>query len=229
MLIGATNNEPRTTNHESRTTSHEPRTTNMVDSLIKQQIIDQDGYAYLIDDFIVPQQAADVFNTLLDKVAWQQEHYVIYGKSVAAPRLVAWYGDPQARYAYSGIAHEPLPWLPVLWELKNRVEFAAQHQFNCVLCNLYRHGQDSMGWHADKEPELGRNPFIASLSLGETRLFKFRHTKTKETVDVILKPGCLLLMGGELQYHWRHSLPKTAKVHQARINLTFRKIVVSQK
>jgi alkylated DNA repair dioxygenase AlkB len=194
---------------------------------ITQQIVDQDGSAYLIEDFIEPGLAADILQQLLDEITWQQEHYVIYGKSVAAPRLVAWYGDPQARYTYSGIAHEPLPWLPVLLDLKKQVERVCQHQFNSVLCNLYRHGQDSMGWHADKEPELGRNPYIASLSFGDARLFKFRHLKTKETVDVVLHSGSLLLMGGELQHHWRHSLPKSAKSKLPRINLTFRKIVVS--
>jgi alkylated DNA repair dioxygenase AlkB len=139
--------------------------------------------------------------------------------------LVAWYGDPQASYRYSGIAHTPLPWLPLLAELKIQIELQSKQSFNSVLCNLYRSGQDSMGWHADKEPELGNNPYIASLSFGAARLFKFRHLKTKDTVDVILENGSLLLMGGELQYHWRHSLPKTTKVSEPRINLTFRKIV----
>ena len=192
----------------------------------QQPIVDQDGYAYLINDFIEPQNATTILQQLLKEVAWHQEHYVIYGKSVAAPRLVAWYGDPQARYTYSGLSHEPLPWLPVLVMLKEQVEAASGQTFNSVLCNLYRHGQDSMGWHADKEPELGRNPYIASVSLGETRLFKFRHLKTKQTVDVVLKSGSLLLMGGELQHHWRHSLPKSAKATQPRINLTFRKIIM---
>jgi len=200
----------------------------MMEQFIFLPIIAQDGYAYLIDNFMESNNAAAVMQHLLDEVAWQQEHYVIYGKSVAAPRLVAWYGDPQARYQYSGIDHEPLPWLPILLQLKEQIEAVSGQQFNSVLCNLYRHGQDSMGWHADKEPELGRNPYIASLSLGETRLFKFRHIKTKETVDVVLESGCLLLMGGELQYYWRHSLPKSAKASQPRINLTFRKIVAPQ-
>ena len=192
----------------------------------QQPIVDQDGYAYLINDFIEPQNATTILQQLLKEVAWHQEHYVIYGKSVAAPRLVAWYGDPQARYTYSDLSHEPLPWLPVLVMLKEQVEAASGQTFNSVLCNLYRHGQDSMGWHADKELELGRNPYIASVSLGETRLFKFRHLKTKQTVDVVLKSGSLLLMGGELQHHWRHSLPKSAKATQPRINLTFRKIIM---
>lgn len=190
-----------------------------------RQIVNKDGYVYLIERFI-PADIADRYcQSLLQDVLWQEEHYTIYGKTVAAPRLVAWYGDPDATYSYSGISHTPLPWVPLLIELKNLVEQKSQHSFNSVLCNLYRNGQDSMGWHADKEPELGTNPYIASLSFGATRLFKFRHLKTKDTIDVLLENGSLLLMGGELQYHWRHSLPKTTKVNQPRINLTFRKIV----
>lgn len=190
-----------------------------------RQIVDKDGSAFLIEHFIAAGIADRYCQSLLRDIHWQEEHYTIYGKTVTAPRLVAWYGDPQASYRYSGIAHTPLPWLPLLAELKIQIEQQSKQSFNSVLCNLYRSGQDSMGWHADKEPELGNNPYIASLSFGAARLFKFRHLKTKDTVDVILENGSLLLMGGELQYHWRHSLPKTTKVSEPRINLTFRKIV----
>jgi alkylated DNA repair dioxygenase AlkB len=190
-----------------------------------RHIVDKDGYAILIEHFIADDIADKHCQSLLNDIQWQEEHYTIYGKTVAAPRLVAWYGDPQATYRYSGVSHTPLPWLPLLAELKTQIEQQSRHSFNSVLCNLYRNGQDSMGWHADKESELGNNPYIASLSLGAARLFKFRHLKTKDTIDVVLANGSLLLMGGELQYHWRHSLPKTAKVNLPRINLTFRKIV----
>jgi alkylated DNA repair dioxygenase AlkB len=188
-------------------------------------VVNQDGYAELVEHFIPDEVADNYCQSLLQNVQWQEEYYTIYGKRVTAPRLVAWYGDPQAAYTYSGITHTPLPWLPLLTELKNRIEQQSQHTFNSVLCNLYRNGQDSMGWHADKEPELGKNPYIASLSLGGSRVFKFRHLKTNDTIDVVLGNGSLLLMGGELQHHWRHSLPKSTKVTQPRINLTFRKII----
>ncbi|KPJ93687.1 MAG: hypothetical protein AMJ53_06790 [Gammaproteobacteria bacterium SG8_11] len=190
-----------------------------------QQIVSSGGYAFLIEHFIPVEIADNYYQRLMRDIQWQEEHYTIYGKRVTAPRLVAWYGDPQATYSYSGIPHTPLPWLPLLAELKTQVEQQCQHSFNSVLCNLYRDGQDSMGWHADKEPELGQNPYIASLSFGETRLFKLRHNKTKQTIDILLENGSLLLMGGELQHHWRHSVPKTTKAKQPRINLTFRKIL----
>jgi alkylated DNA repair dioxygenase AlkB len=190
-----------------------------------QQIVDKDGYAFLIERFIPADSADKHCQSLLQNIQWQEEYYTIYGKTVTAPRLVAWYGDPQATYRYSGVSHAPLPWLSLLSELKTQIEQQFQHSFNSVLCNLYRNGQDSMGWHGDKEPELGNNPYIASLSFGEARLFKFRHNKTKETIDVLLENGSLLLMGGELQHHWRHSVPKTTKAKRPRINLTFRKIL----
>jgi alkylated DNA repair dioxygenase AlkB len=191
-----------------------------------RQIISQDGYAFLIEGFIPIDIAEDYYQFLLRELPWQEEHYTIYGKRVAAPRLVAWFGDPQAAYSYSGISHTPLPWLPLLAQLKTQIEQQSHQSFNSVLCNLYRDGQDSMGWHADKEPELGKNPYIASLSFGEARVFKLRHNKTKQTIDVVLENGALLLMGGELQHHWRHAVPKTAKVKTPRINLTFRKILI---
>ena len=191
-----------------------------------RQIISQDGYAFLIEGFIPTDIAEDYYQFLLRELPWQEEHYTIYGKRVTAPRLVAWFGDPQAAYSYSGISHTPLPWLPLLAQLKTQIEQQSHQSFNSVLCNLYRDGQDSMGWHADKEPELGKNPYIASLSFGEARVFKLRHNKTKQTIDVVLENGALLLMGGELQHHWRHAVPKTAKVKTPRINLTFRKILI---
>ncbi len=82
-----------------------------------------------------------------------------------------------------------------------------------------------MGCHADDEKELGLNPVIASLSLGDERLFKLHHKKRKETLDIILGHGDLLVMAGSLQHHWLHSVPKTKKIKTPRINLTFRKIL----
>ncbi len=135
---------------------------------------------------------------------------------------MAWYGDAGVNYRYSGVDHDPLPWLPLLSRLKQDLEKQCQHAFNSMMANLYRHGQDSMGCHADNEKELGRNPVIASLSLGETRLLRFRHGQSGQKLDVELKNGDLLVMAGSIQHHWRHELPKTRKVKQARINLTFR-------
>lgn len=137
---------------------------------------------------------------------------------------MAWYGDPAARYRYSGVEHLPLPWTADLQAIRGDVEMFCAHGFNSVLANLYRDGQDSMGCHADDEKELGQNPLIASLSFGDSRLLRFRHRKTGRTLDIELRHGDLLVMAGELQHHWRHELPKTRKSKQPRINLTFRRI-----
>lgn len=183
-----------------------------------------DGELLLQRQFYAPPDADALFAQLQSELAWREEWIVIAGKQVKVPRLVCWYGDPGAVYRYSGVSHQPLPWTDALLAVKQRVEARCGYRFNSVLANLYRDGNDSMGWHADKEAELGRNPTIASLSFGAERLFKIRHVKTGETLDIALRHGDLLLMAGALQHHWRHCIPKTRQAKTPRINLTFRKI-----
>jgi alkylated DNA repair dioxygenase AlkB len=141
------------------------------------------------------------------------------------PRLICWYGDRNADYRYSGVNHQPLAWNEQLLSIQQKIESFYPYSFNSVMANLYRNGADSMGCHADDEKELGKNPVIASLSLGEQRILKFRHQNSKAVLDVPLNNGDLLLMAGDIQHHWRHELPKTKKLKVERINLTFRKIV----
>ncbi|HHM04935.1 MAG TPA: alpha-ketoglutarate-dependent dioxygenase AlkB [Gammaproteobacteria bacterium] len=187
-------------------------------------LIRQDGIAEYFPAFIPAGEAQACFKTLRAGLDWRREWLCVRGRQVAAPRLVCWYGDAGAVYCYSGVRHEPLPWVPQLWTLKTRLETAVGFSFNSVLGNLYRNGQDAMGWHADKERELGREPVIASLSFGAPRLFKLRHNKSKETVDMVLGDGDLLIMRDRLQQCWRHCLPKTRRPVGERINLTFRLI-----
>ena len=188
-------------------------------------LIKYEGEVYLYKGFLSSDESQFYFSTLSEYLDWQEEYIKIYGKQIKVPRLVCWYGDPGANYRYSGVTHEPLPWTQELVVLRNKINELTGHQFNSVLGNLYRGQNDSMGWHADKEKELGINPVIASLSLGEARLFKLQHNKTKEIVDVILEPGSLLLMQGAIQHHWRHCVPKVKRALAPRINLTFRKII----
>ena len=148
----------------------------------------------------------------------------MFGKNIAIPRLTAWYGDQNMNYNYSGINNDPNPWTSELQGLKAKVEQATNATFNSVLLNQYRNGNDSVSWHADNEPELGLNPIIASVNLGATRVFKLRHNITKEVIKLELTHGSLLVMGGELQHYWQHAVPKTKKVLDTRINLTFRLI-----
>ena len=189
-----------------------------------ENLLTQDGELFLFDNFYQQLEAEQLFARLLENLHWHTEEIVVVGKRVQVPRLICWYGDPGAVYHYSSVQHEPIFWTPELLLIKEKIQDCTGYIFNSVLANLYRNGQDSMGWHADKEMELGVNPVIASLSLGEQRLFKLQHNKTKQTKDIQLQQGDLLLMAGTIQHHWRHSLPKTKQIKKPRINLTFRKI-----
>ncbi len=176
----------------------------------------------------LPADCADgFFNTLQSSLAWAQHRVRVFGREHPTPRLCAWYGDRQARYAYSGQALEPLPWTPALADIRARLEAALGIPFNSVLCNLYRDGADSMGWHSDDEASLGPRPVIASLSLGATRRFLLRHRRRRELgpVDLPVAHGDLLLMAGDTQRHWQHAVPKTRRPVGPRINLTFRRVV----
>ena len=175
--------------------------------------------------FLPEAEANTLLAGLTAAVAWQQRSIRLFGQEFPQPRLTAWYGDPVARYAYSGLVWEPLPWLPALSDLRQRLETATAARYNSVLLNLYRHGADSMGWHADDEPELGPTPTIASLSLGAPRRFRLRPRPgagSHPPFGLDLPGGSLLLMRGPTQRHWQHALPKTARPVGPRLNLTFR-------
>ena len=122
-------------------------------------------------------EADNYFGRLLHTINWQTEEIELFGKKIVVPRLVAWYGDANAEYSYSKVTHTPLPWLDSLTVLKNRLEETVNFKSNSVLCNLYRNEKDYMGWHQDNEKSLGLNPVIASISLGESRKFSFRHCR----------------------------------------------------
>lgn len=161
---------------------------------------------------------------LIAHCAWQQETISLFGKSHLQPRLIAWYGDENAHYTYSGTSHAPLPWTEELRQLRDRVEELSDSRFNSVLLNLYRDQNDSMGLHADDEPELGENPVIASLSLGEPRTlyFRHRHRRDVETFNLPLPSASLLVMKGPTQRNWKHGIRKLRRPLAPRLNLTFR-------
>ncbi|MDO7875089.1 alpha-ketoglutarate-dependent dioxygenase AlkB [Hymenobacter sp. ASUV-10] len=180
---------------------------------------------WLDPHFLSPTLAAALCDDLRAAVPWEQRSIRLFGREVAQPRLTAWYGDPGAAYTYSGLRWEPRPWRQQLDTLRRRVEAATGHRFNSVLLNLYRDGHDSMGWHADDEPELGPAPTIASLSLGATRRFRLRPRPggpAAEPLGLDLGSGSLLLMRPPTQAHWQHALPKTSRAVGPRLNLTFR-------
>ena len=163
-----------------------------------------------------------LLQAIINDTAWRQEEITVYGKPYLQPRLSAWYGD--LAYSYSGIRLEPLPWTPTLQGIRQRLEALVDHEFNSVLLNYYRDQNDSMGMHSDDERELGSQPVIASLSLGEERIFLLKHKSRKElkAVRLALPAGSLLLMQGETQQHWRHGINKERQCCGPRLNLTFR-------
>lgn len=177
--------------------------------------------------FMPPEPAQALFTRLLNEVPWHQDKIRVYGKTHDVPRVHQWYGDEGSTYSWSGVHMRPLPWTPLLTDVKDRVERQIGQRFNSVLVNLYRDGNDSVGWHADDEPELGECPCIASVSLGAVRDFvirpKEKAKRPAETVKIELPHGSLLFMYGYTQANCEHSLPKRKGVGP-RINLTFRRV-----
>lgn len=174
----------------------------------------------------LPRVAADeLFAALQEEITWERHRLKLFGREVDAPRLSCWVGDANAVYKYSGARFAPRPWTPALFSLRASVSNACSADFNSVLANLYRDGNDAMGWHSDDEQELGAVPIIASLSLGATRRFRLRDKRDPSNTAVLeLGNGDLLRMAGATQRHYKHDLPRTRMAVGARINLTFRSI-----
>lgn len=191
------------------------------------QRIDLPGADLLMySSWLPPLEAQAVLEALRDELDWTQHRIRLFGREVLTPRLCAWVGDAEASYAYSGTRLQPLPWTPTLLALRDRLQSEGVGRFNSVLANRYRDGRDSMGLHADNEPELGIEPLIASISLGATRRFRLRHrTDPARRIELLLEHGSLLLMRGATQANYRHDLPKTARPVGERINLTYRLVV----
>ena len=198
---------------------------NLTNNSLQELPIGDGGLQYA-QHFLSLEQADRLFAELVTQVPWQQAEIRLFGKSVMTPRLSCWMGDARAVYRYSNTTFLPEPWLNSILALKNQLETAVGCTFNSVLLNYYRNGQDAMGWHSDDEPELGTQPAIASVSLGAERRFLLREkTKNARSMGLPLANGSLLLMQGDSQKLFQHSLPRTAKPIGARINLTFRKIL----
>ncbi len=189
-----------------------------------EQLIREQGDVRLYRDWWAPDQSQVYFDRLYRELAWQQTQITMHGKRLPVPRLDVWYGDAGRDYRYSGASFRALPWTETLREIKLELENRLGIGFNSMLSNLYRTGQDSVAWHSDDEPELGRNPVIASVSLGAERRFALRHKNRRDLAPVRLDlpNGSLLLMAGETQHYWQHQLSKTARSVGPRINLTFR-------
>jgi alkylated DNA repair dioxygenase AlkB len=184
-----------------------------------------DAHIEYYPNFFSEEQANVLFEKLLTETSWQQDNITVYGKTYPQPRLTALFGNEGMPYSYSNITMHPQPWNEILLQMKLKIAKVTQCDFTTVLLNRYRNGQDSNGWHADNEKELGTNPVIASISLGAARAFHLQHNSIKEArLKLTLEHGSLLLMKGTTQHYWKHQIPKTAKTVDQRINLTFRTI-----
>lgn len=183
-----------------------------------------DGEVAIYRNFFNKVESDQIFQELLSKIKWRQDKMKLYGKEFELPRLTAWYGDDGKSYTFSGIPMNPDAWTLTLLSIKSKIEEVTQAKFNSVLLNLYRSGKDGVSWHSDDEPELGKNPMIASVSFGETRRFQLRHKldKSLDKVEITLTHGSILIMKGSTQHFWQHQIPKSAKSLRERINLTFR-------
>jgi alkylated DNA repair dioxygenase AlkB len=182
----------------------------------------QDATIVYYPNFFKLDVADLLYDKLQNETPWQQDDITVYGKTYPQPRLTALFGNEGKPYGYSNIVMQPNAWNSTTMFIKNEIEKVCNENFTTVLLNNYRSGQDSNGWHADNEKELGRNPTIASVSFGSERVFQMKHNTLDLKQNILLEHGSLLLMSGTTQHFWKHQIPKTKKVISPRINLTFR-------
>lgn len=188
--------------------------------------LEDGGQLLFFEQWLGAAEQQGLFEVLSAGVRWRQEKIRMFGKELLQPRLTAAFADPGVRYRYSGLVVEPTPWPPELLDLKHRAERDADHVFNYALGNLYRQGGDSMGFHADDEAELGKNPVIASISLGAPRRFVLKHRRLSlPRVELELTGGSLLIMAGTTQHHWHHGVPRSKRPVGPRLNLTLRRVL----
>jgi alkylated DNA repair dioxygenase AlkB len=178
-------------------------------------------------EFFSKKESKEMLDGLIRECSFSQKEILIYGRKVLQPRLIAYQGDPNAIYSYSNQTLIPDNWTPISKIIREKISELIDIEFNSVLINFYRDGKDSMGMHSDNEPELGKNPLIASVSFGANRSIVFKSKKAMEIQAFSLPQpsGCLLIMAGKTQEYWLHGISKS-KIKEPRLNLTFRKIVV---
>ena len=188
------------------------------------ELLSGDGSALLFPEFLSEDLADVAFEELVHSNSWEQQTLLMYGSFVEEPRLSTWHSDGQT-YTYSGRARKAQHWTPLLQSIRQQCERETAHTFNGVLVNYYRDGDDHLGWHSDDELINGSEPLIASISLGAERRFDMRHRETGELVSTPLRHGSLLVMSGLSQRCWEHRIPKVPCLVDARVNLTFRRLL----
>ena len=187
-------------------------------------LLPKDGGATYIPGFFDPEHCATLFTSLRSTIDWKEDQLLMFGKLITTKRKVAWVGDAGCSYTYSGVKKFPQAWTADLLHIKHKLESLTHSAFNSCLLNLYHDGDEGMGWHSDDEKELDSAAPIASVSLGGTRKFAFKHKLDKTNVSLFLEDGSVLLMQPPTQEFWQHSLTKTKRAVAPRINLTFRAI-----
>jgi len=193
----------------------------------QQELLPFDGSALLFPKFLEPTQTSQIFQQIMDETPWEMPEMVMFGKKYPQAGLSTWFTNTNVSYVYSGIARTPHVMTPLLTDVMNACALASGAEYNSVLVNLYRDGNDSVSWHSDNEEINGSEPTIASVSLGETRRFDLRHKESGETVRIDLEDGSLLVMSGLSQHCWVHQIAKTKTKVGPRINLTYRRVVTS--
>ena len=187
-----------------------------------------DGTVNYFDPILSHANTQQYYQTLLREIPWKNDEAVIFGKRLITARKVAWYGDSNFSYTYSGTTKQALFWTPELATLKALIENLTLSTFNSCLLNLYHDGNEGMAWHSDDEKSLGKDTTIASLSLGAAREFRLKHKRTPDKISVLLESASLLVMKDSTQSHWLHSIPKSKKITTPRINLTFRTMLAQK-
>lgn len=189
-------------------------------------ILPYDGTVNYYGKVMDAAEADRYLEILLNTIAWKHDEARIFGRHIITKRKIAWYGDTDFSYAYSGATRVALPWTVDLLQLKTLTETLTGERYNSCLLNLYHTGDEGMAWHSDDEKALGKDSTIASLSFGAERKFSLKHRLNKdESRSLLLEPGSLLVMKGTTQSHWLHSLPKQQRVKEPRVNLTFRLMI----
>lgn len=193
---------------------------------MSKQLTIPDAEIFLLEGAGSPLQGTDYFQKLLDEIPWRSETITLFGKTYNQPRLLEFLGDDGVEYMYSKKVYRTIPWTSTLLELKDIAESVSGAGVNCVLANLYRDQRDSMGMHADDEPELGPMPTIVSMSFGATRTFVLKHKSRRDvaTIRIPLTSESILIMKGSTQQHWLHGIEKKTRTLGPRINLTFRNV-----
>ncbi|CAI8306481.1 MAG: Uncharacterised protein [Bacteroidetes bacterium MED-G17] len=177
-----------------------------------------DGGAYYFKNVL----EKDPFTKLEREISWKPDIVKMFGKTIETKRLTAWYGKKPFIYTYSGMSKTAIIFTPFLKEIESQIAKICGFTFNSCLLNSYRDGNEGMSYHRDNERTLVEEYPIASLSFGAERKFQLKHRETGKKLEVLLENNSMLLMTGAIQEQWLHALPKSKKVTEKRINLTFR-------